>query len=250
MDKFFVENMILGSLLGDGSVEKPCNLNKNYILSFHQDSKKEFNYITFKNYLISKYFKTNKIRKGNNNTLRFSISSKEKKFIDNVREKVRYEDNSRKFPDINDLNEVSLLFWYLDDGSLSVCEQKRKNRKNSVYRKLRIHLQSYRDYDILNFLNKLNLKFNLSFKPFYQNIKGEKKIVSIGISNNIKEISKFLEIIYPYKDIIPFEMHYKFCLAFHKTQTFKNNFFSKYNICNFHETAICQCREKNFSLLY
>jgi len=156
-------------------------------------------------------------------------------------------DNKRIFPNIKFINLISILFWYLDDGSLSIIEQKREGRKNSIHRKLRIHLQSYDDEDIIKFIRAFNNKFDLSFKPFYENIKGNRKIVAIGVSNNIKEIAKFLDLIFPYINLIPKSMHYKFCLCYLPTLMMHDKVLEKYNICDFHKTKICQCRNKDLS---
>lgn len=237
--------MILGSCMGDGSVEKPHGLRVNYLLSFHQNSLNEEQYIKFKHNLISTIYKTNPIRPGNNNTLRFSISTKEKEITSFVVTNTRNSKNERVFPNIELINPITILFWYLDDGSLSISEQKRGGRKSSICRKLRIHLQSYNNVDILDFLEKFNTKFGLSFKPFYEKIKGERKIVSIGISNNIREIVKFLDLINPYINKIPKCMRYKFCLCFVNTSIIKDQNLNKYNVCNFHETKFCKCRNKS-----
>lgn len=162
-------------------------------------------------------------------------------------ELTRYEDNTRKLPDIKYITPIVLLFWYLDDGSLIVSKQKRPNgRKPTIYRKLKISLQSFKDEDIIIFTKKLNEKFKLNFKIGYTKIKNEKKVSDIYISNNIKNITEFLDLIYIYKDLIPKEMHYKFCLCYHETRLLKDDSYNKYNVCNFHNTHMCECRNKDF----
>ena len=107
IDLNFVNDMILGSALGDGSLEKPTGFRKNYLISFCQNSKKEKekNYIELKYNLISKYYKTNKIRLKHNNTYHFSISTKEKELTNYIFNLTRYENNKRKIPDIKYINE-------------------------------------------------------------------------------------------------------------------------------------------------
>jgi len=224
MDEKFIFDMILGSMLGDGHITKPCGKNIHPVMGFTQCGSKEKDYIEMKHKLCSSLYNVNKIRKGHYDTLRFDFSTKrdnENNLVAKIIELTRYEDNCRKIPDIKYITPVVLLFWYLDDGSLTIGTQKRPNgRKPSVYRKLRIALKSFKDEDIEIFIKKLNKKFGLSFKSFKEN----GKIVSIGISNNIEEIVKFLNIIYPYKDIVPKCMHYKFCLCYKKNRNLKYDY--------------------------
>lgn len=234
----FVNDMILGSVLGDGCLEKPTGFRKNYLISFCQNSKneKEKEYIELKYNLISKYYKTNKIRIKHHNTYHFSISTKEKELTDKTFNLTRYEDNTRKIPNIKYINEVVMLFWYIDDGSLTVGVQKRPNgRLSTIYRRLKISLASYKDEDILKFVKDFKKKFNIEFKVS----KNKNKITDITIKKK-DEIVKFLNLISKYKDIIPSKQQYKFCLC----ET--NEKYLKYNICNFSNTGICTCRNKNF----
>jgi hypothetical protein len=247
IEENYINDMLIGSLLGDGSIEKNNSKRNYYTIGFTQCSYKERNYIQHKFNLLSRYYKLCNIKDAHNNTVRFRFSLTEKKIIKEMTKLTRYDDNSRKFPPIEYFTPVVLLYWYLDDGSLSIIKQKRPNgRKPSIHRKLRIALSSFRDEDILNITAQINKKFNLKFKPFYE--KG--KIVSIGISNSLEDISKFLELIYPYKDFIPKEMHYKFCLCYHDTQITKKPQFNAFNVCNFNETGICACRNKDLSEIF
>lgn len=239
LDKYFTDNMILGSVLGDGSLEKPEGLRKNYLISFTQNSKneKEKKYIELKHHLCKKFYKTNDIRKKHNNTYHFSISTKEKELIDRIRNLTRYEDNTRKLPPIEYINEIVMLFWYLDDGSLTIGLQKRPNgRKSSITRRLKITLSSYRDEDILKFVDDFKDKFNIDFKV----LRNHGKIKDIALKKK-NEIVKFLDLLLKYKEIIPEEQMYKFCLC----ET--NEKYLKYNICNFNKTGICTCRNKDFN---
>ena len=247
----FINSVILGSLLGDGHIESNGNKdNPSRCIMFTQNSLNETGYIESKFNLVNHLYKCNPIREGHNNTLRFSITAREKELTESMTKLTRYDNYKRKLPPIENINPVVLLYWYLDDGSLTIGKQKRPNGKYTVYRKLRIALQSYNDNDIEDFLLSFNDKFNLNFKPSRETIKGQKKIVSIGTSNNIGEITKFLDIINPYKDIIPKEMHYKFCLCYHETKNLKNHRLIEYNGCEFHNNGICSCRNKDYSDIY
>lgn len=238
VDKFFVDSMILGSALGDGSIEKPSGLRKNYLISFTQNSKdeKEKNYINSKHNMIKRYYKVNNVREKHNNTYYFGISTKEKELTDKIVRLTRYPDNSRKIPSIDNINEIVMLYWYIDDGSLSIGLQKRPNgRKSTICRRLKISLSSYKDEDILKFINDFKNKYDIDFKV----LKNKGKITDIALKKK-DEIIKFLNLLLPFKEIIPKEQHYKFCLCE------MNKKYIPYNNCNFHETGICSCRNKTF----
>jgi hypothetical protein len=213
INKTFVDDMILGSSLGDGYVNKKLKT-----LSFTQNSKdeKEKNYINLKYNLIKKYYKTGTVRNTHNNTYTLNVSSTEKDLIEKISNLTRYENNNRKIPDIEYITPVVLLFWYLDDGSLSVGIQKRPNgRKPSISRRLKISLSSYNDKDILTFIEAFKKRYNIEFKP----LKEKGKIRDISLKKK-EEIAKFLDLILPYKEIIPKEQWYKFCFC--DTTTFMN----------------------------
>ncbi|QQM14598.1 LAGLIDADG homing endonuclease [Staphylococcus phage MarsHill] len=245
MEKEKVNSIILGSLLGDGHIEAPRGNNVNPSLGFTQESIKEVEYINRKYNIISEYYKTNKVRKGHFNTLRFSISSKEKELIRNMIEISRYEDNSRRLPDIKFIDPIVLLFWYIDDGSLSVGYQKRpNNRKPTLSRRLKITLASYKDEDIEKFVKEVNEKFNLNFKVMRE--KG--KIKDIGMKK-FDDILDFLDLIRPYFYLIPKENQYKFCICYKSTRIFNDLKYERYNMCDFHNTKICECRNKDLTLI-
>ena len=246
MNKEKVDSIILGSLLGDGHIEAPRGNNKYPSLGFTQNSLNEKEYINRKFNIISKYYKTNNIRKGHNNTLRFSISSKERELISNLVNITRYNDNTRKLPSIDFIDPIVLLYWYIDDGSLSVGYQKRPDsRKPSISRRLKITLSSYRDKDIEILVKEINSKFNLNFKCLREN----GKIKNIGIKNFL-HIIDFLNLLRPFYYLIPIENQYKFCICYTPTRYFHDiNLYSKYNICNFHNENICKCRNKNLTMI-
>lgn len=241
----FTKSMILGSMMGDGHVNRPAKhvINGNYGLGFTQNSLTEEEYIYFKHKLCNEYFATNKVRNKHNNTLTFDISMKDDTGI--VKEMInltRDEKFKRKFPDINSFDVVSLLFWYLDDGSLSISEQKRPNgRKSSMCRRLSIHLKSYDDNDIFDFTNKLNKKFNLNFK--FKKCHGKIEAITI---RKLEDIYSFLQLMKPYVKIIPKSMHYKFCMCYSHSKGLHSEKMLSGNICNFHETGYCKCRDTNY----
>lgn len=244
-EKEIVDSLILGSLLGDGHIEQARKLNKIERLGFTQCSKngKEVEYINLKHKMISNFYRCNPIINGNNNTIRFSLSTRDPEVVKLTSRMVkilRYPGNKRKIPDISEFNPVVMLFWYLDDGSLSVGKQKRPNgRKPSISRRLKITLTSYRDEDILNFINEFKNKTGIEFRV--SRYKG--KIESINIKK-IEEIIKFLDYLSPFNYLVPEKQKYKLCPCFiSKSQ--KDIY--KYNKCEVQNENFCRCREKYFS---
>ena len=141
---------------------------------------------------------------------------------------------------LNLITPLSLYFWYLDDGSLSV--QKVKRKKSFFLRKqLTIALKSYSDKSILKLIDYLNSKYNLNFhKKMCKD-----KIGWISLDTKT-DIIKFLDLLKPYIDnLTPDSMIYKFCLC-EIPQTRGENF-PNYNKCNCYETKICSCRNKNYN---
>lgn len=237
-------SIVMGSAMGDGHINHPAKhvKNGNIGIGFTQNSKTEIPYIEMKHRLLSEFYTTNPIRFKHNNTVTFDISMRDTSGISEyIRTNTRYSDGSRRFPPIEEFDEVALLFWYLDDGSLSIVEQKRPNRRSSMCRLLSIHLQSYKDEDILNFMDLLNSKFGLDFKPK----RHKDKIVSIVI-RKLLGIHKFLSLINPYMYLIPECMRYKLCLSYSKTPLSKFDFLVSDNICDFDKTGYCKCRNKDY----
>lgn len=245
MNKQIVDEMIFGSCLGDGGINKAVGKNKHAYISFTHNLKKETEYTEMKHKLISEYYKVGKLKiNEKKNTIAFALSSNEFELTNWIKSNTRKDDNKRKLPvdKLHLITKIALLFWYLDDGSLTIGIQKRQGRKSSIYRKLRIALQSFKDEEIIATMNYINKEFDLSFKPFIE--KG--KIVSIGISNNIDEIIKFLKLFDDCQHLIPECLKYKFCLCYKKTKMNKKDY-EIYNKCNFHETSICTCRNKDLT---
>lgn len=241
----FTKSMILGSMMGDGHINRPADhvVNGNYGLGITQNSLTEEDYIHFKHRLCSEYFVTNKVRSKHNNTLTFDISMKDKTgIVEEMIDLTRDKEFKRKFPDIKSFDEVALLFWYLDDGSLSISGQKRPNgRKSSMCRRLSINLKSYKDDDILDFTEKLNSKFNLNFK--FKKYHGKIEAITI---RKLEDIYKFLKLVNPYIGSIPKSMHYKFCMCYSHSRGIHSEAMFSGNICNFHNTGFCKCRNTNY----
>lgn len=241
--KEYVDSMILGSLMGDGHINAPRGNNINPTIGFTAESVKEVKYLKLKYDLVNKFYKTGKIRKGHFKTNRFDISSKEKELTQKMIDMTRLENNKRKYPDIKDFNEVALLYWYIDDGSLSLGIQKRPNgRKSTISRSISIALKSYKTEDTLEFMELINKKFNLNFKPkFY---KGKTEGIRI---KKLDDMVNFLELMNPLLKDIPKEQYYKFCMGYYANRNPKEDYY-KYNKCNFHENLYCNCRDKQIKL--
>ena len=102
----YIKDMLLGSLLGDGSIEY-SNQKKKVTISFTQNGTKEVNYINYKHDLCARLWKVNDVKPAHHNTIRFRFSMTEKDIINEMTDLTRYEDNSRKIPDIELITPVA-----------------------------------------------------------------------------------------------------------------------------------------------
>lgn len=205
-----------GSMLGDMCIEKLGSIiNTQSII--HED------YVKLKYDIFSKHFNCGKIGNSNNwgtnpdpklrIAKRFRIYDKN---LSKEFKEIMYQSEKRFIPDIKFLDYHSLFFWYLDDG----CLISYINEKNGYgVNNLRIGLKSFKDENILNFINQFESKYDIKF-----NIEKDKegKIFRIYLASK-KSIVKFLQILYPLYDLIPESLKYKFQPIF-TDEKFKSEF--------------------------
>ena len=176
--------IILGTMLGDGGFEFPSSTSGQLYPKMRVTHclEKETNQTILLKDLISEHYKTGIFSKDKNkNTIRFGVSSTETEITSALLELTRYDDRKRKIP-VSNITPLVLLFWYLDDGSLSVGKQKRKN-SYTIFRRLKITGKSYKEEDILECIDFINKSYNLNFRPDREN----GRVIGMIISNNKKE---------------------------------------------------------------
>ena len=126
------EQLILGTMLGDASfypVKKEYGESMNFGIAYTH-SKKQLDYVNFKNNILGMYFKRSEdfISGYNSDEIRsFSICCKE------ISGLVDYciNDDYKKEVNNNWLSKISpigLAFWYMDDGSMNVGSKGQKER--------------------------------------------------------------------------------------------------------------------------
>ena len=242
VNKQIVNEIVLGTMLGDGGLEYPSPTSrcKNPLLGVTHCLYKEKEQTKLLRQLISTYYTVGKLTEDvKKNTIRFRISSKEVDLIKLVESTTRLD--RKRFVDVNSITLIVLLFWYLDDGSLTLGKQKRP-KGYTLYRRLKITAKSYSEENLIEVCDLINSKFKLNFKIDYE--KG--KAVGLVISNNKKNICDFLSLLEPYMYLVHSEMNYKFCLGFDeelegsKLREDDKLLYRKHTKCKIK----CECRNK------
>ncbi|ALN97835.1 hypothetical protein Bp8pS_156 [Bacillus phage vB_BpuM-BpSp] len=204
--------LLIGTLLGDSTIEKKNRSIVNTQSIIHRD------YVEMKYNIFKKYYKVGVLGESKNwgtnpkeelrVGIRYRIWDKE---LSNKIERIMFDENHKRIipNDLNIITPLTLLFWYLDDGAFIV-------RDNGKYirRSLRIGLKSFSDESILRLIDYLKEKYDISFRAEYD--KGRNTILKICMES-VKEIAKFLELMYPFYNYIPKSLNYKFQPYFKET---------------------------------
>lgn len=119
-----LKQLIIGSLLGDGTFEKIQEKNGNSCLIIAH-CKEQFEYLDMKYQILLKYSLINKITKTiytddrfkNPEYTLFKIKSRRNPIFTYIRNKCYIEGKKHLFFDIiEDIDEMGLAIWYMDDG--------------------------------------------------------------------------------------------------------------------------------------
>lgn len=171
---------LIGTVIGDGYI------NKNGQLSITHSLKQE-KYLDFKQELF-------KGKSSIYNNTGFGKEYLKKVLISPVNEQLKelreilYIDGKKTLKNILPLlNEISLAFWYMDDGSLSKSGE------------LRISTESFNYEDHLKFVEFMNKKYSIKFliKNSHRMYKGERREYNY-LTCTALERDKFLKLISPY----------------------------------------------------
>lgn len=213
------EKFLIGSLLGDMFIEGNAISNTQSII--HSD------YSELKHLIFSKYYRTGKIglshNWGTNKDPELRVANRFRIYDKNLTSKMKsllYDSNNVKhIPDLSYMSIHSILFWYLDDGSLiSGSTTDKKTGKLHGKNDLRIALKSYSDSNILNFIDQFYEKYKIKFNTESK----DNKIIRIYISSK-RDILAFFKLLYPLYDIIPKSMYYKFQPIITDKKVFEEN---------------------------
>ena len=108
-------------------------------------------------------------------------------------------------------NPMILAYWYMDDGSIEVCKQKRNGKLHYIGNRLNFHTNCFSIPECELMAKTLNDKFGLSFR--IKELGGKNTGQTILQTKSRKSIESFIKIIEPF--VIP-EMQYKLKCAYTK----------------------------------
>ena len=184
-----LKQFIRGSLLGDGSIPKKNEKNKNYRMTFgHSSDQKaylEWKHSFLENYLLSgaiikNIAKSERYKSGE--CISYHFKSKTHPIFSEFRR--LYYNNKRQLnkEDVIMMDEFALAIWYMDDGNIA----RRKKRSPHI----ELNTQSFLEDDVDFLVKLLNTKWNI-------------KCARMSHSNIIRistyDCSKFLNLIEPFK---------------------------------------------------
>lgn len=129
---------------------------------------------------------------------------------------------------MENITDLGLLFWYLDDGNLSI--RKNKNKPNSVSRFAYLNTQGFSLEDNKKIQKMFKDRFDIDTKLNIDcsGIDKTKKYYRIYI--NATNFRKFYDVIRKYLPYIPKEFEYKFNMKYEENKLKTSKIFSeKYN---------------------
>jgi hypothetical protein len=221
MLKEFIENKeeakkaLMGTILADGSIQKARTksyINKTYVEITH--TSKNLDYLKAKKEVFEMLDDTtcsikehNKVTKEKTYSL-FRLTTSSNSYFKEVRD-ILYDNNRiKKFPKevIDNFNDLSLLFLYLDDGTLKVKYYEGTSKIREV--RITFCLDSFTYEELKYFqeylLNKYNIKTGI-----YRHTKNLPLNRGFRIWMNTENTKKYMEIINKFYNCIP-SMQYKF----------------------------------------
>ncbi len=191
--------VIYGVILGDGTIGKNNRMSTRHSLSQEEYADYLHNILGGKKHFISK-------GSGYSDNPSVSISFPGTVQIKKLREILYVDGKKTPLPLLDSLNEISLAFWYMDDG----CLKKSGNNPNNNSYYFELNTQGFTDEDQISLVNMFNHRFNLFpiIDDHYTTEEG-KTFKRLRFKND--DSNKFFELIHKY--ICP-SMEYKLPPAF------------------------------------
>lgn len=241
-----IHDMLIGCCLGDNYLEYNIKKDRvNRLVIKHKNENSD--YLRLKKKILDDYFYIEDIKdrsfskyKLNEFVIKGNIEHNQNQLI--YFAKILKDSSGKRIlpKDLSLISPLSLYFWYLDDGCLSVQKVKRKY-SFFLRKQISIALKSYSDESILKLIDYLNSTYNLNFKKKMC----KEKIGWISLDNK-KDIIDFINLLEPYASkLTPKSMIYKFCLC--EIPQTRGECYPEYNKCNCYNTKICTCRNKNYN---
>lgn len=214
---------LFGLLLGDGWIQNLRTKRKNKQLVIQHSMKQEtyMNWLEeiFKNWNIYRYSHYNQSKIASFGELQYCTLCGD---IPDLRHFLKfnrfYDDNFKKRISeyvLKRITPLGLLFWFLDDGCLSVSKRKSLSKEiTEGYRMSRfatISTNSFSYNDHLTAQKIFKDRFNIDLK-IHQGNKNGKTFYRLYFS--AENFRKFYDIIRPYLSYIPKELYYKFDMKY------------------------------------
>ena len=142
-----------------------------------------------------------------------------------------FDDNKHKIISdyvLNNINELGLLFWFLDDGQWHVSF---KNNKAKRFGYLNTQSFTYEENQRIAKMFKDRFDIELKIHKDNSGIEQHKESVYYRLYFNATNFRKFFDVVRPYLQYIPKEFYYKFNMQYSPNRL-KNSieFSEKYNL--------------------
>lgn len=214
---------LFGLLLGDGWIQnlKTKRKNKQLVIqhSMKQESYMQWLEEIFKNWNIYRYSHYNQKKIATFGELNYCTLSGD---IPDLRHFLKfnrfYDKNGKKKMSeyvLKRITPLGLLFWFLDDGNLSVSKRKSLSDENTeTYRMSRyanISTYSFCYNDHLVAQKVFKDRFDIDLK-IHKGIKNNKEFYKLYFS--AENFRKFYDIVRPFLNYIPKELYYKFDMKY------------------------------------
>lgn len=162
-------SMILGTLLGDGSLRRQSP-NRNALLEVNHSLRAK-EYVDWKYNILKDFVSTApKSRNGNGNRIAYRFTTRSLESFTCLYEKF-YKNKRKTVPDDLFLDPLLLAVWFMDDGSKSRSSVYLNTQQFSIEEQHHLLSLLYSQYGITGTLNKDKIYFRLrvctaSTKPF------------------------------------------------------------------------------------
>lgn len=191
-------NIIIGSLLGDGSLSLYGRSKNAYYREHGCDKQIPYRIWKYKNlknldFTINTNYKYTKLSSHSNN---FFTDLYNKFYINKI--KTITEDNIKLLT-----HPIGLATFYMDDGSLVIDSVKRKNNDIYIFPRISLYTLSFSEKENIIIKNHLENTFDVKTKLKYRK-DGKKTIIEI---NKKEDVIKFINIVKPYVSKIPCMMY-------------------------------------------
>lgn len=142
-----------------------------------------------------------------------------------------FNDNGKKIISdyvLNNINELGLMLWFLDDGHLHVSTQENRTKRFAY---LNTQSFTYEENEKIKDMFKNRFDINLKIHKDKSGFEKYKDVIYYRLYFNAENFRKFFDLVRPYLKYIPKDFYYKFNMKY-KPNRLKNSiiFSEKYNL--------------------